>query len=348
MKTLLSLLLLLFFSQVQAAIRVIPCKAVDCNNTFEARRASITVVSRLVQGSHQIYFYNVETKQSFYFTVSKFYEPEMRRMFTKARGPYASAQSMGKYIKDVYESEEAGVWPIVDIPQPNEGSVMLGEGRFYGVWFMAFPILAGSGNEVSGMIRLGNSPFGTSPWLSGMNSAIFSYLVETSNLNAEGVINALNSAMGTISQGNTTGQDVGFKARTGFDAALFEGSVEGSYLNSDGTTRTFQFNALSPSVSVLYPDGMIVFKWNGGRNFDISHVVDKEGNVINFVDGKLAVDTSQFYTVSPVNAELWMAILNYMGIVTERDKELFRKIRFLKEGIVIICGGSGFPTCPKN
>ncbi len=350
MKILLSFILLLFVSQAQSAIRVIPCKSDDCNNQQATRKVSISVASRLSEGRHQIYFYNIDTEESFLYSVNKFYEPERRRMFIRARGPNPSTDSMSTYINDVYQLESSP-YTAVGITGPAEGSVRLGTGTYQGVSVIHFPLLWEWPLTIT---SLGGQSFGSSAWVGGITSSYFSHLLYAAqqgnpNLTSGGLRDQLNASMGRAARGNNTGVAVGFGASTTVDTGPAEVTVEASVKRMDGSSSTFTFNVLAPSTGIFYPDGMIVMSWNPEKgSFEITHVIDADGNVINFTDGKLDVDISQSYKVSSVSAELWMAILDVMGIRNAGDMALLTQLRNLREGFVRICGGVGFPPCPST
>jgi hypothetical protein len=348
MKTLLSFLFLFFIAQANSAIRVIPCKSEDCENQQATHRVSLSVASKLSDGRHQIYFYNIETKQSFFYSVNKFYEPEMRRMFIRARGPSLSTVSMGQYISDVYELESSP-YTAIGIDGPGEGSVRLGTGTYHGVSVINYPLLWEWPLTIS---SLGGQPFGSSAWGSGITSSYFSHLLyaaqqQNPNLTSNGLRDALNASMGRVANGNISGESIGYGSSSSVNIGAAGTTVEARVERMDGSSSTFTFNVLAPSTAIFYPDGLIVMSWNPeSGSFEITHVIDADGNVIEFTDGKLAVDTSQTYKITSVSAEIWTAIIEAMGIRNAGDMALFNKLKNMKDGYVRICGGVGFPPCP--
>ncbi len=350
MKVLLSFILLFFVSQAHSEIRVIPCASIDCNNQEATRRVSISVASKLPEGSHQVYFHNIDTKESFLYRVNKFYEPERRRMFIRARGPFSSAEPMKQYITDVYELE-GSPYTAIGVTGPSEGSINFGSGVYYGISANLFPQLWEWPMTIS---SLGGYSFGTSSWAGGITSQIFSHLLLTARNTNPGLTSSelrdqLNASMGRIVNGNRNSLRAGFGTSANLNYGPAGTTVEASIERMDGTSSTFSFNVIAPSIAIFYSDGMIVMSWNPQEgSFEITHVIDANGNVIHFSDGKLAVDTSQTYNVSSVSAELWMAILDVMGIRNAGDMALLNQLRNLREGFVRICGGVGFPPCPST
>jgi hypothetical protein len=344
-----ALLLAISATLAHAATRVIPCDNQGCADEQVVRQAVIAATEGLSYGQHRVYVHNIDTSVTVYYEVQRVYESDLGlerpnpsgrtgrggALRVWATGPYPAGAAEANYIKAVYRLERHP-GQALGLNLPTE-RFRFGARSFSAISVLQFPYMHNnSGVMVTPSLAQIHLGCCDAQWQFAITHDLFESLMQLTGMSRYQLGNALNAAMAHVANMNQSGHEFGIGASTDFSAWLVQGQVSGSYTYSNGTSTSFSFNLLQPSFMVAYSDGLVGVSWNPATGeFEVKVVVDAEGQVIHFKDGRPVLNGT--YRVTAANAALYRAMFNYMRALGAYNLQEFE--RLTQTGIVIVCEG---------
>ncbi|RMH39269.1 MAG: hypothetical protein D6694_11335, partial [Gammaproteobacteria bacterium] len=306
-----------------------------------------------------VYVHNIETEQTVYYTVriiretevfqsNRFQSTVLRR--TAVSGPFPAEPEAAEYIKLVYRLER-NIFNELGIRPPGRGvffETRTGP-RGAGYYIGNFPTTV---TTIIGFASIGQYGYASALTVAaGLNGMINTYIAErlTQQLGFD-VTSAdvgwyINRLIGQLQISNSNSSQFQITGSMGARLPLIgSAQANGSAGRQFGTTMQFTTSFTSPTLNIVFDDGMISLKYDPSTGrWNIDYLMDAEGQIILYKDGKWQLVGE--YRVTDKNQALYQMIFRIMRMYNLINRAQF--LRMTRVGSVFTCEGWG-PCTPED